>query len=194
MLQPRILVLGVGNPLMRDEGIGPRVVEMLLEGYEYPDNVEVVDAGTMGLTILDLLLDIDYLIVADAIKDTGHPAGTVLLLTPEDLADNQVMHSLHDIRVTDVLQNAALIGRNPSTVVIGVQIESIEPWVLELSQAAEDALPVAAAAVLDQLKELGVEPTPRQGSHANAKIIEALRTYGPMPEADITPVEGDQRP
>ena len=113
MSSERILVMGVGNPLMRDEGVGPRAVELLMAGYEFPENVEVVDAGTMGLTILDLLLGIDRLIVIDAVKDTGHPAGTVLILSPEDIAGNQVLHSLHDMRLSDVLENAALHRPGP---------------------------------------------------------------------------------
>lgn len=187
MAADRILVMGIGNPLMRDEGTGPRVVELLRSGYVFPDNVDVVDAGTMGLMILDLLLGIDHLIVVDAVKDTGHPAGTVLVLTPEDIAGNQVMHSLHDMRLVDVLQNAALLDRNPHTVVVGVQIERIEEWVLELSGPVEDALPVAVLAVLDQLKALGVEPAPQESSDVHASIIEAVRSFKPMPEEATNP-------
>lgn len=189
MAEERILVIGVGNPLMRDEGTGPRVVEMLLEGYSFPDNVEVVDAGTMGLMILDLLRGIDRLIVVDAVKGTGHPAGTVLIMTPDEIGENQVLHSLHDLRISDVLQNAELLDRAPGTVVIGVQIERIEEWVLELSPAVERALPIAAAAVLDRLSELGVRPTAREGSDVNAGIIAAMRTYAPMPEEALRPSE-----
>jgi hydrogenase maturation protease len=194
MSATRILVMGVGNPLMRDEGIGPRVVELLRSAYRFPDNVEVVDAGTMGLMILDLLIDIDHLIVVDAVKDTGHPAGTVLLMTPEDISGNQVMHSLHDLRLIDVLQNAALLDRDPHTVVVGVQIESIEEWVLELSAPVEAALPLAAAAVLDQLADLGVVPTPDRDTDVHASIIEAVRTYEPMPESATRPVERESTP
>jgi hydrogenase maturation protease len=183
MSEQRILVMGVGNPLMRDEGIGPRAIEMLLTGYEFPDNVEVVDAGTMGLTILNLLDGIDELIVVDAVKDTGHDPGTVLVLSPEDLASSQVLHSLHDLRLVDVLENASLIGRAPHAVIVGVQIERIEQWVLELSESVEEALPVAVAAVLSELENLGVTPTPRVGSEVNAQIIAALRDFGPMPES-----------
>jgi hydrogenase maturation protease len=191
MSENRILVMGVGNPLMRDEGVGPRVVELLMAAYEFPENVEVTDAGTMGLTILDLIRDVDHLIVADAVKDTGHPAGTVLTLTPEDMADNQVLHSLHDVLLVDVLQNAMLLGRCPATVVVGVQIESIEQWVLELSEPVEEAIPVAAAAVVDQLRELGVEPTAKIGTDANAAIIAAMRTFEPMPESALRPPSED---
>lgn len=179
----RILVMGVGNPLMRDEGIGPRVVELLMRGYEFPDAVDVVDAGTMGYSILDLFRGVDRVIVVDALRDTGHPAGTVLLLTPEEMGANQVMHSLHDVRIVDVLQAAALMDRAPQTVCVGMQIEAITEWVLELSEPCEAALPVAAAATLDQLRELGVDPQPREGAeHITASVIEALRTFAPMPE------------
>ncbi len=179
--ESRILVMGVGNPLMRDEGIGPRVVELLMAGYEFPSRVEVVDAGTMGYVILDMLRGIDHLVVVDALRDTEHPAGTVLILAPEDLAASQVLHSLHDLRIVDVLQAAALIDRAPETVCIGMQIDSIEEWVLELSPECESALPIAAAAVLDQLRNLGVEATPRVGGEdVGARIIEAMRSYSPI--------------
>lgn len=186
---PRILVMGVGNPLMRDEGIGPRVAELLLSGYTFPENVEVVDAGSMSFMILDMLREIDHLVIVDAMKGTGHPAGTVLRLTPEELAENQVLHSLHDLRVPDVLAAAALMGHAPDTIAIGVQIESIDPWILELSEPCEAALPIAVSAVLDQLEELGVSVTPADGSDVHGRIIAALRSYEPMPDSSPTPSE-----
>lgn len=185
----RILVMGVGNPLMRDEGIGPRTVEMLRTGYTFPKHVDVIDAGTMSYMIIDLLRGIDRLIVVDAVRDTGHPAGTVLLLSPEDIAANQVMHSMHDIRVSNILEAVALIDTAPQTVIVGMQIESIEEWVLELSAACEAALPVAAAAVLDQLESLGVVPEPNKDADVHAQIIGAVRSYGPMPEEALHPVD-----
>ncbi|TLM90358.1 MAG: hydrogenase maturation protease, partial [Actinobacteria bacterium] len=174
----------------RDEGIGPRAVELLATGYEFPDNVEVIDAGTMDYMILDTIRGFDRLIVVDAVKGTDQPAGTVMLLTPEDLAENnQVMHSMHDIRITDVLSAAALVDRAPKTSVVGMQIESIAEWVLELSEPCESALPVAVAAVIDELRAEGVEPTPRADKDVHARIIEALRTYEPMPSEALRPSE-----
>lgn len=178
----RILVLGVGNPLMRDDGVGPRVVELLLAGYRFPQNVEVVDAGTMSFMILDLLRGLDRLIVVDAVQNTGHPPGTVTTLTPEEIAPNQVKHSLHDTRLVDVLAAADLIGSAPQTVAVGVQVQTIEDWVLELTPAVEAAIPIAAAAVLDQLRALGVEAVPNETTDVHAQIIAALRSYSPMPD------------
>ena len=120
----QILVMGVGNPLMRDDGIGPRVVEMLRDGYTFPENVEVIDAGTLSFMILDMLRGIDNLILVDAMQDTGTPAGSVVVMAPSEIAPNQVKHSMHDVGIVDVLQAAELMDRAPETVAVGVQIES----------------------------------------------------------------------
>jgi hydrogenase maturation protease len=179
-----IIVLGVGNPLMRDEGVGPRTVELLLEGYEFPADVEVMDAGTMGYMMLDVLRGRDRVLIVDAIKDTGMAPGTVLLLSAEDIAPNTVLHSMHDLRVVDVLAAASLMGIEPETRCVGVQIESIEEWVTELSEPVEAAIPMAASVAMEVLREWGVEPTPREGSSAHARVIRAMRTYEPIQQPD----------
>ncbi len=177
---PPILVLGVGNPLMRDEGVGPRTVEFMLEGFEFPETVEIIDAGTMGYMILDLLRGRQRLLIIDAMKDTGHEPGTVLLLSAEDIAPNTVLHSMHDLRVVDVLQAGALMGIEVETLCVGVQIESIEEWVTELSDPVQAAIPMAASVAFEVLLEWGIEPTPREGDSADAQIIRAMRTYEPI--------------
>lgn len=179
--------MGVGNPLMRDEGAGPRTVEILMAGFDFPDNVEVVDCGTMGYTILDVIRGADHLIVVDALKTDDLEPGTVVRLEPEDFAASQVMHSLHDVRLPDVLQAASLIGSSPQTIAIGIQIEEIREWVLELSEPVSAALPIAVAAVLEELAELGVEPTVRSETTLDAEIIESVRTYAPLPDKAFRP-------
>jgi hydrogenase maturation protease len=174
--------MGVGNPLMRDDGIGPRVAELLLAGYCFPDNVEIVDAGTMSYMILDLFRGVDELIIIDAVRETEHPPGTVMKMTPEEIAPNQMPHSMHDIALVNVLQAADLMGTAPNAVAIGVQIDSIEEWVLELSPPVEAAVPIAAAAVLDELTALGSPGVPNDDADVHAQIIAALRSYAPMPE------------
>jgi Ni,Fe-hydrogenase maturation factor len=92
------------------------------------------------------------------------------------------MHSLHDTRLIDVLQAAELMGHAPQAVAVGVQIDAIENWVLELSAPVEAAVPIAAAAVLDQLTALGVTVKPDESADVDAQIIAALRSYNPMPD------------
>lgn len=163
MSDQRVLVMGIGNVLMKDEGVGCRVVELLHERYEFPDNVEITDSGTMGMMIMNLLRDRDFVLVIDAVDGTGHPAGTVVRLSPEDIAPNQVMHSLHDTRFIDVLESSALVGVEPEACCVGVQIEDMAPvdLTIGLSEPVEAALDTAIDCVLTVLAERGIEARER---------------------------------
>ena len=177
----RILVMGVGNPLMGDEGVGPRVVELLLSRYRFPERVEVTDAGTMGFTILNMFRGVDLVIVVDAVDGTDHEAGTVLMLDPESMAPNQIMHSLHDARLADVLDAAKLMGLEPEVVCVGVQVKEIVHWEVELTAVVEAALEHAANAVVDMLANRGVTLEAAEPGVADvARVIAALRTKDDM--------------
>jgi hydrogenase maturation protease len=173
----RITVMGIGNPLMRDEGVGVRVVEEIMQTLEFPPNVEVVDAGTMGMSILHILQSCDYLLVVDAIDGTGEEPGTVVRLSPEDLAPSQVMHSLHDMRLVDVLEAAMLSGRAPEAAdCIGIQIADIGGMEIGLTPAVDAAVPAAVAAVLEVLAERGVTAKVREGASVDGWVLESVRT------------------
>jgi len=159
---PRILVLGIGNILMLDEGVGNRIATELQSNYRFPDDVSVMDAGTMGLGMIHLFRGVEFLLVVDAVDGTGHPAGTVVRVAPEDFAPNQVLHSLHDVRFVDVLNAAKLIDIMPEADCIGIQVENMSPAELTigLSEPVESAVPRAIAAVLYVLEEHGVIAEP----------------------------------
>jgi hydrogenase maturation protease len=182
MTTERITVMGIGNPLMRDEGIGVRVVEVLMSTLEFPANV-TLDAGTMGMTILNLFQDCDYMLVVDAIDGTGEAPGTVVRLSPEDLSPNQVMHSLHDVRLVDVLQTAMLMGLDPVVDCIGIQIEDMNELSIGLTPALEASVPDAVTAVLTVLAERDIVPRPRaeHDEGADAQVLRAIRTRSEGP-------------
>ena len=73
MKNRQITVLGIGNILFTDEGVGIRVVERLQELYEFPNNVSIIDGGVLGLSLMHFIAEADYLIVIDAIKNRGEP-------------------------------------------------------------------------------------------------------------------------
>lgn len=174
---PRVLVLGIGNILMMDEGVGNRVATELQATYVFPDDVRVMDGGTMGLGMMHLFRGVEFLMLVDAVDGTGHPPGTVVRVAPEDFAPNQVLHSLHDVRFVDVLNAAKLIGIMPEADCIGVQVEDMSPAELTigLSEPVEAAVPRAMAAVLYVLEEHGVtaEPSPDGDSELQAAVAEA---------------------
>ncbi len=145
-----VLILGIGNILLRDEGIGVRVVESLGR-RELPPGVEVLDGGTAGADLVDLVADRRKVIIVDAV-DAGMPPGTILRMAPSDLApDPGELLSLHQVGIVESLHMAAQLHCSPQEVVIiAVQPRTIRPG-LELSDDLQAALPKVVQVVLAEL-------------------------------------------
>ena len=157
----RILVLGLGNILLSDEGVGVRIVEALDAAHELPAAVDVLDGGTSGIDLLDTVADRDCLIVADAVNADG-PAGRLIRLENEDIRMLfETRFSPHQLGLSDLLANLRLIGKAPRRViVVGVVPENLSLG-LDLSPAAAGGRDAAVGMIVDELTRLGVAPTPR---------------------------------
>jgi hydrogenase maturation protease len=155
---PRVLVLGIGNLVMSDDGVGVKVVQQLQREYCFPENVEIMDGGTLGLDLLPKLEGIDHLIVVDAVE-TGRKPGTCVRLAGEELpVALETKVSPHQMGLKDLLSVAQLLGHSPGDMVlVGVQPGSIE-MDTELTPEVEAALQVLVNNVLDELKIIGVVP------------------------------------
>lgn len=180
----RVLVMGIGNPLVKDEGVGVRVIEEMMGTLTFPENVTLMDAGTMGMGILNLFRECDYMLVIDAVDGTGEPPGTVVRMSPEDLAPNQVLHSLHDMRFVDVLQAAELIGSRPETDCVGIQIADMDGVAIGLTPDVEAAVPAAVEAALTILRERGIEATTLVGGSDAARMLESIRDGSEIVDPD----------
>jgi hydrogenase maturation protease len=158
---PRTLVLGLGNILMRDEGLGVRAVERLLERCDFPPEVEVLDGGTLGLNLLPYVEDADRLLVLDAI-DVGAEAGTIDRLEGGEVpAFVSVKVSPHQMGLADLLAASRLRGRFPAELVLwGVQPAVIEVG-LELSPVVAAQIDTLVERVLAELSQWGIEWTSR---------------------------------
>jgi len=159
------LVLGLGNTLLSDEGVGVRVVERLLEQYDFPEGVRLLDGGTLGLNLLPDVEDATRLLVVDAVQ-ARQPAGRLMRLTGNDIPiflDTSKI-SPHQESLQDILALAVLRGTLPEEVVLwGVQIGSMEVS-LELSPPVAAQVGVLVRKVLEELKRWGVEPQPKRKS------------------------------
>ena len=151
---PPTLVLGIGNILLSDEGVGVRVIEAMAQA-EVPPGVELVDGGTSGADLVDLIADRRKVIVVDAI-DAGAEPGTLFRLGPDDLApDEGESISLHQLGLVESLLIARYLNCPPREVVIfGVQPHSIAPG-LELSPQLSAVVPRVIRAVLAELDAPG---------------------------------------
>jgi hydrogenase maturation protease len=144
------LVLGLGNILLRDEGVGVRVVQAM-EQMPLPPGVEVLDGGTAGLDLLDALADRQKVVVIDALDGDMAP-GTVLRLTPDELVPrHEPGVSLHDLGLVETLALARQLNVSPpEVVIIGVEPHDVECG-LELSPEAERLMPRIIDLVMTEL-------------------------------------------
>jgi hydrogenase maturation protease len=152
-MSPSILVLGLGNPLRGDDGIGPRVIEAL-NRRGLPEGATALDAGTGGLDLLQVLEGWERAIIIDA-ADVGREPGQFVRFTPDEarFVGSQDAMSLHNAGLAEVLALADAVGQPlPEMVIFGVQPEKIG-WGERLSEAVEAALPALVDAVLDEVNK-----------------------------------------
>ncbi|MDH7500410.1 MAG: HyaD/HybD family hydrogenase maturation endopeptidase [candidate division NC10 bacterium] len=157
--QKKIIVCGIGNLLLQDEGVGVHVVRELKKGT-LPSSVEVLEAGTSLLDFLADLQEADQLLLIDAMKADG-PPGSIYLLDARELTQRAAAHplSLHQVGALDILRIMALEGDPPPCLVIGIEPASLE-WGLEPSPLIRARMPEILRAVREQIERLLSESQP----------------------------------
>lgn len=154
----KIAVLGVGNVLLSDEGLGVRVVEEIRKRYSLPEEVLLIDGGTLGIDLLYFLEGVERLLVVDAVLG-GLPPGSLYKFKGEEVLTYFKSRKLsaHDIGIQEVLALADLTDRLPKEIVVlGLEPESFEIS-LDLSPSVKKNLDRLIEEVISQLKEWNVE-------------------------------------
>jgi hydrogenase maturation protease len=149
--QDKTLVLGLGNVLMGDEGIGVHVVRAL-EKHTLPDGVECLDGGTGGFVLLEPLQNADRIVLIDAAAD-GNAEGTVTRTTPRFSRDYPPTLTAHDIGVKDLLDVFYIQGGGPEVVLYAITIDPRQPIRMSLSEGGEKAAEEAVQRILAELAQ-----------------------------------------
>ena len=147
--QKKTLVLGLGNVLMGDEGIGVHIVRAL-ERHSLPAGVECLDGGTGGFVLLEHLQNADRVILVDAAAD-GNPLGTVTRTTPHFSRDYPPTLTAHDIGVKDLLDVFYIQGGGPDVALYAITIDPQQPISMQLSDGAARAADEAVERIMAEL-------------------------------------------
>ena len=145
----RTLVLGLGNVIMGDEGIGVHVVRALGR-HTLPQNIECLDGGTGGFVLLEPLQLADHIFLIDAASD-DNPIGTVTRTTPKFSKDYPPTLTAHDIGVKDLLDAFYMQGGTRDVVLYAITIDPHQKISMELSEAGKKAAAEAATRILAEL-------------------------------------------
>lgn len=147
----KIVILGVGNLLLSDEGVGVHVANELVK-LELPPGVTVVEGGTDGFRLINVITEADRLIVVDAVKGGGAP-GSIYRFDINEVQNcpSGFKTSVHQIGILEVINLSGLIGKTPQTTVIGIEPESLEMG-MELSPEVKAKIPRIIELIWDELK------------------------------------------
>ena len=146
----KIVILGIGNILLSDEGIGVHVANELFKRV-LPENVSVVEGGTDGFRLLNVITEADRLIVIDAVRGGDEP-GAIYRFDIDDVkrCPSGFKTSVHQIGILEVIDLSGLIGKTPHTTIIGVEPKSLE-MSMELSPEIRDKMPRIIEIVLEEV-------------------------------------------
>ena len=159
-MEKRILLIGVGNILYSDEGLGVHALKYLEERYSFSPNVTLVDGGVLGKLLMHVLMEHDFVIVLDAVLG-GEAPGTIYRLEDEGLRKSLGFRdSQHDVDFVDTLISCELIGHRPGAVVIGMEPHDWKTTSLKLTPVCAEKLPKLARHALEELELAGGKATP----------------------------------
>jgi hydrogenase maturation protease len=145
-----LTVLGLGNPIRRDDGVGIHAIRKLAADSRLPPNIQIIDGGTLGLDLLPCLRGVSHLIALDAV-DTGASPGTLSRFVDEELLGLPISKSVHLLGFADLLGALSILEDAPGSVVLlGVQPESTD-WGVALSPVVDRVLNDLVDAALVQL-------------------------------------------
>lgn len=146
----KILILGLGNILLGDEGVGVRVAERLLS-QPLPDNLEVIDGGTAGYELINLFEGREKVIIVDAVKTDDQP-GSIYKMDLSVIEEDTVRSlSLHQIGLNSVFKMASLMDINPEVILVGIVPKDYQTYQIGLSREAERAIPQAIETIFEEI-------------------------------------------
>ncbi|KPK86407.1 MAG: hypothetical protein AMJ94_18040 [Deltaproteobacteria bacterium SM23_61] len=153
----KISLIGLGNLLLGDEGVGIHAVEALKKKYDFPEEVRLLDGGTLGLDLLHLIEGMDRVLFVDAVE-LKEKAGTIAVIEGEGLPSLlEPKLSLHHVGLADLLLASSFLGTRPAEIaLVGIQPETLEIG-LELSPTIQGRFDKLLETVLEKLREWGLE-------------------------------------
>lgn len=141
----KILILGLGNILLQDEGIGVHTLREL-EKMEWPAHIDLLDGGTGGFVLLSLFQDYKKLVIIDATLST-EPEGTINVIKPKFAKDFPKSLSTHELGLKDMIESAILLGKVPDLHLVTISINPEQKMNVELTESIKSCIPAVVSTV-----------------------------------------------
>ena len=174
-MQQDILILGLGNFLLRDDGLGIRALERLQDRYELPEGVECVDGGVMGLELMAHVEGRTHLLAIDAVQ-TGREPGSLVRLEGDEIPKGLTFKlSMHQVSFADIMALSTLRGTLPPRLVVwGIVPAELETGV-GLTPIVESQLDRLVEAVVGELQAWGIDAIPKADAIGPTNLEQMLK-------------------
>ncbi len=150
-----VLILGVGNLLLTDDGFGVHAINAMRE-IAFPPHITLMEAGVVSHQLIPDFHELDFLIVVDAV-DAGDTPGSIFKFSPDELqVKSGIKASLHQLSLFDVLQMTELTGKKPETVIFAVQPKDVTSCSMELNIEVKAVIPRVIELIIEELEKRGV--------------------------------------
>ena len=150
----KILVLGIGNYLMGDEGVGVHSIHALSR-IDLPENVDIMDGGTGSFDLMPILSQYPLVIFIDATMDS-RPAGTIDVIYPKFAADFPTVLSAHDVGLKDMIDALEFQDELPKIILLTVSIKEMIPMTIKLTDDVQKSIPNVVERVMDILEKVKI--------------------------------------
>jgi hydrogenase maturation protease len=145
----KVLILGIGNTLRSDDGLGVYIVKHIEEsGIPLPEGVSLLDGGTAGFDLLGLIDGYDKIVIVDALKTNDKP-GSIYRFTPEHAVESRARFSLHEVGIMEVIKTLRIMDNNPEIEFVGIVPENISDINTTISHAVMESIPRAVEVILE---------------------------------------------
>jgi len=151
----RILVLGIGNYLMGDEGVGVHTIHALSK-IKLPDNVDIMDGGTGSFNLMPILSQYPFVVFVDATMD-GRDAGTIDVIYPKFAADFPSVLSAHDVGLKDMIEALEFQDQLPEIILVTVSIKEMIPMTITLTNEVQNNITNLTTKILEILSKITIE-------------------------------------
>jgi len=153
----KLTILGLGNILFTDEGFGVHFVRHFQKKYRSPENARIIDGGTLGYSLMNIVCQTEHLLVIDTVKANDTP-GSIYRFHPEAIPSQlEYSVSAHEVEFLDLLLKADMMGDAPQTTIIAVIPEDMHSVEMKLSSTMQDSLPKVEKLVIKEMKNLSIE-------------------------------------
>lgn len=175
--RPSIAVIGIGNILFNDEGLGIYATQFLKQNYTFTPQIELIDGGTLGMNMIHYYQSYDRVLLLDTISvDEKSPAGSVYNLDAKVLQGlGSCRKTAHEIEVLQTLELGALAGDMADIQIIAMVPEEMDNVVMALTATVQQAMPLFIQTIIEELQKWGVDACPQEQRTSLQSVINQYR-------------------